>query len=294
MERSKARVLATWPAGTFIENVYAEVDGSILVSVHSAGEIQRWRGDREISTLVKLPASPTSMNAHPDGGLVVLGGTVGSSPQFAWHVTSAGRMSPIVAVDGALFFNGSTPFRRNHLLAVDAILGRIYDIDLRARSASVWFDHDLLRKVTAEPMLPGANGIKIFGRYVYVSNTDRALFLRIPFDSEGTPGEIESVAERLRADDFAFDRSGNAFLTTHIHNSILRLTPAGARINVAGVDDGMAGSTAATFGVTPETSSSLFVTTTGGVLAPYNGIRQQAKLIQVDVGADGAPVTYLG
>ena len=111
------------------------------------------------------------------------------------------------------------------------------------------------------------------------------------FDASGVPGPVEFVAERLRADDFAFDCDGNAYLATHIQNSLLRLTSGGARVNVAGVADGMAGSTAVTFGAIAGTASSAFVTTTGGVVSPVDGIVAPAKLIRVDIGTTGLPIT---
>jgi hypothetical protein len=286
-----ARVLATWPVGTFVENIHARADGSLLVSVHSAGELQRWRADHDVDVFARLPASPAAINAHPDGGIVVVGGSLGAGPQFVWHVDDGGAARELARVPDALFFNGATRFFRGQLLVAEAILGRIYHVDLATGASRVWFAHELLAKITAEAMLPGANGIKIFGRHVYVTNTDRALFLRIGFDERGAAGPIEIVAERLRADDFAFDRDGNAYLTTHIHNSLLRLKPGGARVNIAGVADGMAGSTAVTFGANARTAGSVFVTTTGGLLSPVDGIVQRAKLICVDVGTAGLPIT---
>jgi hypothetical protein len=291
LHRLPARVFATWAAGTFVENIHARSDGSLLVSVHSAGELHRWREGHGVDVFARLPASPAAINAHPGGGVIVVGGSVGMGPQFVWHVDDGGAVREIARIPDALFFNGATRFVAGQLLVVEAILGRIYRIDLATGAGSVWFAHDLLAKITAELMLPGVNGIKIFGRHVYVTNTDRALFLRIGFDERGEPGSIEIVAERLRADDFAFDRDGNAYLTTHIHNSLLRLTPAGARVNVAGAADGMAGSTAIAFGADLGSQNSAFVTTTGGVLSPIDGIVQPAKLIRVDVGTTGVPIT---
>jgi len=293
MHHLPAHVLATWPAGTFVENIHARADGSLLVSVHSASELHRWREGRGVDVFARLPAPPAAINAHSDGGVIVVGGRVGTGPQFVWYVDDRGTVREIARVSDALFFNGATRFFPGQLLVAEAILGRIYHIDLATGASSVWFAHDLLAKITAEVLLPGVNGIKIFGRHVYVTNTDRALFLRIGIDERGLPGPIEILAERLRADDFAFDRDGNAYLTTHIHNSLLRLTPGGARVNVAGAADGMAGSTAVAFGVDPGTQNSAFVTTTGGVLSPIDGVVQPAKLIRVDVASAGLPITDL-
>jgi hypothetical protein len=291
LHRLPTRVLATWPVGTFVENIHARADGSLLVSVHSAGEIQRWREGQGLDAFARLPASPAAINAHPESGVVVVGGSVGAEPHCVWHVDAGGYVREVARVSNALFFNGATLFFPGELLVAEAILGRIYHIDLTTGASRVWFSHELLAKITAEVMLPGVNGIKMFGRHVYVTNTDRALFLRIGFDERGAPGPIEIVAERLRADDFAFARDGNAYLTTHIHNSLLQLAPDGPRVNVAGLADGMAGSTAITFGASAGMASSVYVTTTGGVLSPVDVVVQPAKLIRVDVGTTGLPIT---
>jgi hypothetical protein len=180
LHRLPARELATWPAGTFVENIHARVDGSLLVSVHSAGELHRWREGHGVDVFARLPTSPAAINAHPDGGVVVVGGSVGTGPQFVWHVDDGGAEREIARLPDALFFHGATRFFPGHLLVAEAIFGRIYHIELATGASRVWFAHDLLTKITAEVMLPGVNGIKIFGRHVYVTNTDRALFLYRP------------------------------------------------------------------------------------------------------------------
>lgn len=135
-----------------------------------------------------------------------------------------------------------------------------------------WFSHALLTKITDFPLMPGGNGLRIFERSVYVSNTDRAILVRIPIEPDGKPGEIETVAEHLRADDFVFDTKGFAYLTTHVENTLVRLAPDGKRLALAGPEHGMPGCTAARFGRTPETERKLFVTATGGLIAPYLGV----------------------
>ena len=53
----------------------------------------------------------------------------------------------------------------------------------------------------------------------------------------------------------------------------------------------MAGSTACVFG-TGDDAGSLYVTTTGGVIMPFEGVPQEAKLGRLDVGTTGRPVTF--
>ena len=54
----------------------------------------------------------------------------------------------------------------------------------------------------------------------------------------------------------------------------------------------MPGCTACVFGTAAETAGKLFVVTTGGIVMPLNGVVQEAKLVELDVGVTGRPVTF--
>lgn len=287
-----SRVLTTWPLGTFVENLLVLKDGGIIVSVHSENRLERIVLDGSHSTLVELPAPPTSL-VEFENALFVFGGLPGQSPGYLWRVGLDGRAELWVEIPEALFLNGSAPFLAGSVLAVDSLLGRIYRIELASRRVSVWFAHELLTKITSFPLMPGGNGLKIFDGCVYVSNTDRALLLCVPIEPDGSAGALEVVAEHLRADDFAFDTAGFAYLCTHVENSLVRLSPSGERVALAGPEQGMPGSTAVRFGRTLETINTLLVTATGGLIAPYQGIAQMAKLVAIDVDAQGYPIDFL-
>ena len=74
---------------------------------------------------------------------------------------------------------------------------------------------------------------------------------------------------------------------------MIRLDPStGKRTAIAGPDQGMAGSTACAFGTAPGDRASLFVTTTGGIVMPLDGVVQEAKLVRLETGVTGQPVTF--
>jgi hypothetical protein len=98
---------------------------------------------------------------------------------------------------------------------------------------------------------------------------------------------MEVVAEKLRADDFAFGESGAAYIATHPAHTILRLHPDGRRETIAGPHEGAVGSTACAFGRRAEDRKSLYVTTTGGLRYPYRGEIQDAKLLRLNVEEPG-------
>ncbi|HEX3934357.1 MAG TPA: hypothetical protein VHW43_06730 [Puia sp.] len=95
--------------------------------------------------------------------------------------------------------------------------------------------------------MPAANGIKIAQNAVYVSNTDKQIFLRIPLIGN-KPGEPEIILKNIIIDDFAFDADNNCYATTHIHNSVIKISPQKQVTIIAGEADGLAGSTAVAFG----------------------------------------------
>jgi sugar lactone lactonase YvrE len=86
-------------------------------------------------------------------------------------------------------------------------------------------------------------------------------------------------------DDFAFDRAGNLYVTTHPFNSIVRVRPDGQHELLAGVAEGVSGPTDATFGTVPGDVGALFVVTDGGLLEGRPLEEQRPALLRLDVGA---------
>ena len=287
-------LLAEWPEGTFVENIVARPDGKLLVAVHSTSRLElvdpARPGAREV--FAELPG-PIAGPAYVDDDLFVNVSAPGQPPGHIFRIDAAGKVEPWVDIPDALFLNGATPFVGRSLLVGDAVRGRILRVDVEHRTHAVWLEDVALTKVTAEPWLPGVNGIKIFGGYVYFSNTDAAQIGRISFDRESRAGAVEIVAKNFTCDDFAFDTDGNLYATTHVHNSVTRLSPGGERLVLAGAEEGLAGSTAVAFGRASADARALYVTTTGGILAPYEGVVRTAKLLRLDVGAVGHPITRL-
>jgi hypothetical protein len=64
---------------------------------------------------------------------------------------------------------------------------------------------------------------------------------------------------------------------------VVRLDLSGTGATVAGPDQGAVGSTACAFGRVPADANALYVTTDGGLVAPYQGVVQEAKLLRLEV-----------
>jgi sugar lactone lactonase YvrE len=116
---------------------------------------------------------------------------------------------------------------------------------------------------------------------------DRDLILAAPISTDGRAGPLEIVAEQLRADDFAFAASGALYVATHPANTVLRRAADGTRTTLAGPTNGAVGSTACAFGRAPGDEAALYVTTNGGLWAPYQDEVQEAKLLRLEVGERG-------
>jgi sugar lactone lactonase YvrE len=275
----------------FVENIAPMADGGFVVSILSEARLDRVAPDGAVSTLAQLSQPPTGLALDGDT-LYVSVGEPGQAPMTLWRIDPAGGAAePWMEVAGAVFLNGLTWFEPGLLMASDSHQGRLYLIDIRSRQSRVWLEDERLTPAPGFAFLPGANGVKRNATHVYVSSTGRALLLRAPVLADGSAGSLELVAERLRVDDFAFDEAGAAYLTTHIGHSLDRLGPDGDRVSLGGVAEGMAGSTACAFGRGAGDDTALYVTTTGGIVGPPGGRLERAKLVRLDVGAKGRPLS---
>ncbi len=282
-------VVATWPTGTFLENIAVVADGSFVISVHNRRELHRLTAARERTVWVSLPGPPAGLVAVRDGVFVAVG-EPGKEPGRIFKVGNDGHVEQRLVVPDSLFLNGFTPGPDGYAYTVDSIVGVVIEVNLRQSTSRVVLHDERLTKCSAEPMLPGANGIKAGDSSLYVTNTDRALVLQAPMGPHGLTGELDVVTEHLRGDDLALDLAGNLYITNHIHNTLICLSPAGHRVAIAGPDQGMPGSTACAF--RRNEPGALYVTTTGGMVMPLNGVVQEAKLVRLDVGEPGRPLPF--
>ena len=101
--------------------------------------------------------------------------------------------------------------------------------------------------------------------------------VRIPILFDGQPGEPEIFLQPVNLDDFAFDQDGNVFGTTHIYNSVVKITPDRHIVIIAQTERGMAGSTALAFGRGEGDRTSIYVVTNGGMSFPLPTGLEPAK-----------------
>jgi sugar lactone lactonase YvrE len=280
--------VATWPVGSFAENLVVRLDGSVCIALYSANRIDCYNpGTGATHVFADLTAPPMGLAVDGNGMLWVTGGAFPVGPGHVWRVSPGGTVRHWTDLPDAPFINGCAlhPDGRA-LLACESLTGRILAIDLREPDRWVtWVSDDTLKPDV--PRVPGANGIKIKEGAALITVSGRQVLQRIPILSDGTAGHVETMYERLQGDDFAIGASGALYIATHTAQTVMRVDSSGARTTLAGPEQGAAGATACAFGRTPADATALYVTTTGGLLAPHNGVVEEAKLLRLEVGEAG-------
>jgi hypothetical protein len=281
-------VVAQWPPGTFLENLALDSDGeSWLVTSPFNQTVYRVRADGTTQTAAKFDQWVTGIVSHPQSPLAA----VGTQGQAGWrlHRLTDGGSQAVCELPGVLFANGMT-WAGGRLLVVDSARSVVLAVDTGAATSSVWLEHSLLTPQRPDSPMPGINGIAVHDGWVVMTNTQRGLLLRVPTESPHPRRDLEVLAERLSGDDLAVMPDGRIMVATHTYHSVLCLYPDGRREDIAGHDQGVAGPTAVAVG--PESTPTLYVSTTGGLLSPPSDAVEPARLLRMDVSApdpDRAP-----
>ncbi|MBN3908180.1 MAG: gluconolactonase [Nostoc sp. NMS1] len=296
IELAPAKIITSFPVNTFLENLAIAPDGTIFVSNHEVGEIVRITadGNQQIHATVQGKVSGLAFTAN--GDLVTTGWNADSIPVVSL-VKNDGTVETLLTLPDAIFLNGITLLSGTEYLTADSYRGAIWLIDIAQGCGSIWLEHPMLARSSSDNVTPAANGLKRFGDFLYVSNTEKMLLLRIPVDSTNKPGEPEIFVEQTNIDDFAFDVEGNLYGATHIYNSVVRIAPDGSTTIIAQAEEGVIGSTAVAFGQTDgdafgnvfDERTAIYVVTNGGMfLPPPTGV-VPANVVRLEVGKAGYP-----
>ena len=285
VELVSSQVITSFPVNTFLENLAISADGTLFVTNHEIGKIVRITPAGDSSVLASFDGKVTGIAIAPDGGLVVTGWNAENVSVIS-SVSLSGEIEQLATLPDAMFLNGITPLDAHQYVTADSYRGCIWKFDSATNQASLWLEHPLLARSNPEKPFPAANGIKRFGDTLYVSNTEKRLLLKIPVVTN-EPGEPSVFVEATNIDDFAFDTDGNLYAATHIYNSVLRITPAGATSVIAQTEQGVVGSTAVAFGRAPDDLTSLYVVTNGGMFLPLEGGVIPANVVRLEVGKPG-------
>lgn len=286
IELAPAKIITSFPVNTFLENLAIAPDGTIFVTNHEVGQIVRITPDGNQQIHASVEGKVSGLAFTSNGGLVATGWNADSIPVVSL-ITADGMVETLVKLPDAIFLNGITPLSDTQYLAADSYRGAIWLIDIAQPHSSIWLEHSLLARNSLESVIPAANGLKRFGKFLYVSNTEKMLLLRIPIDMTNEPGEPEIFVKQTNIDDFAFDVEGNLYGATHIYNSVVKITPDGSTTIIAQAEQGVVGSTAVAFGQTESDSTAIYVVMNGGMFLPLPTGVLPANIVRLEVGKAG-------
>lgn len=256
--------VATFPVGTFLENIAARANGSLLVSDMLAGEIHYLdpNATNPQSTLKKVHAflpedRPADEEEHAgDYGSGMTGealvedlrtrdvfytfsGRHGKSGTWAvyrldmrnFEETSSAKVTKIAEVSHAVWLNGATFIPgSSKLVMAESTLGQLVCCDVDTGVVSIWLENPLLGKVTDRPPWPAANGVQYFRDHVFVINSDRAVLLSAQVKKESgeyVQNRLKVLVENLAGDDLAFDVEGAAYIATNPNQTVLKFPGVG-------------------------------------------------------------------
>jgi hypothetical protein len=283
------RQIADFSVNTFLESIAVDTDGTLFFTSHLDGKVFRIGTDGLSIVHATIIGKATGLVFMPDGNLLLSAWNDQNIPTV-FVVSPQGNVTVLVTIPDAMFLNGLTPLTGDRYLIADSYRGAVWELDTTDKTVRVWLEHAALARSSSDKEFPAVNGLKIYGNALYASNTEKMQLVKIPIQLDGQPGEPEIVLQPVNLDDFAFDQDGNLYGTTHIYNSVVKITPSGHMTTIAQAEQGMTGSTALAFGQSAGDRTSIYVVTNGGMSFPPPTGLEPSKVVQLDVGIAGHPL----
>jgi sugar lactone lactonase YvrE len=240
------------------ENLALEPDGSADVTFAEAAQVARVSPDGQVRILAQLPA-PTGGAVCPffgpflgkaavtsgivrdhHGSLYIALCTGSPDLQGIWRVSQNGSASRIAALPADSAPNGMALDERHGFIYVaDSLLSTIWRVSIADGTVVAW----ALGPQLAPSGGLGANGLKLHGGAVWVSNTQLGTLLRIPIRADGSAGPIETIASGLAGiDDFAFTgpgQSASVLAAINPFSAVVLIRPDGSEQTVLTAADGL-------------------------------------------------------
>lgn len=268
---AKSTLVQQFPQGSFLEDVVIDKQGNIYVGeiqfANSQGGVYRLTVQGQLEKLTTEPVSTLALDA--DGGLY--GNRSIGNPaqpesvqrQFV-RVNTDGSVVPIVTYPKLSQPNNVSFDTGGLAYSTDSNLGQIYRINPKTSSLEVWSVQPMFKSDMSG--IPGINGIRVYRNSVYVVNSSTGVLWRVPVLSGGRAGVPVRIAGGVTGDGFDVDSRGNFYVTTHLFNSLIRVSPSGVKEVVGNAKNSIIGPSSAAFGVY-NGKSQLFVVGEGGTYA---------------------------
>jgi sugar lactone lactonase YvrE len=246
---------ADFSSGETPENIAAEPDGSVDVTFSLARQVARVRANAQPEILVTMPTPDDGGSHTPLLGRPVTMGLVRAQDGTLYFLYAAGDEDTPThkGLTGVwrLRPHRTTPERIAPLpadslpngMALDPRSGMLYITDSAAHAGprgpvgTVWtvpVSGGTATPFATDPALTGkgfgANGLKLRGNAVWVTNSAKGTILRLPILPGNRAGDIEVRATGLDTiDDFAFTGRGDEILAAvNGSNEVVRVRPDGS------------------------------------------------------------------
>ncbi|MFJ5924376.1 hypothetical protein ACIQF6_17435 [Kitasatospora sp. NPDC092948] len=242
-------------AGQTAENIALEPDGSADITFSVSHQIAHVTLDGRTRVLATLPTPPdggvntpvfgqpiaTGIARGQDGTLYVLYVAGSADLTGVWRL-APGSSAPehIAALPADSIPNGmALDGRTGTLYIADSNLSTIWTVPTTGGAATRWATAPELGP-TADDL--GANGLKLHGDAVWVTNTSHGTVLRVPIGRNGRPGAVETRATGLGpVDDFDFTGRGDQLLAALVEGpgQVLLVDPDGTHSTVLTAANGL-------------------------------------------------------
>ncbi|KAJ4343379.1 hypothetical protein N0V95_006680 [Ascochyta clinopodiicola] len=296
---SNVRTIHQFSNPTWLENIAAMQNGSLLVSVLGRPEVHIVN-PRTTPPSSSLIASIPAVNA-------ILGITELSSNQFAiaagnvtpanapvlgsfsvWsidmtHKHGVAKVHKLASTPHLSMINGLAALDSRTLLLADSWTGNVASLDLGSHETTVWLGGESTASNFSAPGLPlGVNGIKVHKGYVYFTNTVRNSLNRIRVSSKGAAsGSVEVLAQGEAIavpDDFAVLKDGSVIQGRPMSDEVVRVG-AGGKVQVIAKVEGV---TAVAVGRTGKDGKTAYLSSMGGFNAD-GSVKSGGRVVAVEL-----------
>ncbi|SEO29446.1 SMP-30/gluconolactonase/LRE family protein [Actinacidiphila rubida] len=239
-------------AGQMPENIALLPDGTADVTFAGARQVAQITphgatrilatlpepADRGVNTpVLKFPLT-TGIVRTADGTVYVLYATGTADLTGLWRIRPGQSPQRIAALPADGLPNGlALDENGKQLYITDSVLGTVWTVPTTGGTPTAWSTASEL----ASTGFLGANGAKVHGGALWVSNLDQGTLLRIPIGSRNRAGAPQVTASGLVGiDDFAFTGRGNQVLAAlNGPNRVVLIQPDGTSSTVADSTDGL-------------------------------------------------------
>ncbi|WYZ35714.1 hypothetical protein EsH8_X_000361 [Colletotrichum jinshuiense] len=274
---------------TWFENLAVRSNGEIIATRMDAPELwlidPRGRTGRNLVTIPGIRGIQGITEVNPNVFVVTAGNytvnpVVVSPGSMGVYRVDLTQRKPVViraaALPDSIFLNGVARWNDREVLVADTEASAVYRVNVATGATAT---------VLSGPDFATVNGLAVQGRNLYYTSTGNQTFFRVQLQQDATAaGPVQPIFSGRPMDDFALAEDGTAYISTMEQNLVIEVSPQGREKTIAGATDSLAVAASSSVRFAPDRKS-LYVTTSGGTLAPIFGtLMEPAKIVQVRLG----------